>query len=101
MHKLRKICNSPVGYSSHDRGLNIVTAAVALGANIIEKHFTLDRSDKGPDSEFSIEPKELLELKEITNQTWLATKNLSFKRSKTELKNKVFINSWLRENFYN
>ncbi len=87
---LKEKFNVEVGLSDHTIGNTAAIASVALGASAIEKHFILDRSDKGPDSEFSIEPKELLELKEITNQTWLASNNLSFKRSKTELKNKVF-----------
>ncbi|GGY76425.1 N-acetylneuraminate synthase [Marinobacter zhanjiangensis] len=52
----------PVGYSDHTQGLVIPTAAVALGATIIEKHFTLDRSLPGPDHKASLEPDELTEL---------------------------------------
>lgn len=52
----------PVGYSDHTQGLVIPTAAVALGATIIEKHFTLDRTLPGPDHLASLEPGELAEL---------------------------------------
>jgi N,N'-diacetyllegionaminate synthase len=52
----------PVGYSDHTRGLEVPFAAVALGACIIEKHFTLDRHLPGPDQQVSLEPKELTEL---------------------------------------
>lgn len=52
----------PVGYSDHTQGLVIPTAAVALGATIIEKHFTLDRTLPGPDHNASLEPGELTEL---------------------------------------
>lgn len=52
----------PVGYSDHTQGLVIPTAAVALGATIIEKHFTLDRTLPGPDHKASLEPDELAEL---------------------------------------
>lgn len=52
----------PVGYSDHTQGLVIPTAAVALGATIIEKHFTLDRSLPGPDHKASLEPDELKQL---------------------------------------
>lgn len=52
----------PVGYSDHTQGLVIPTAAVALGATIIEKHFTLDRNLPGPDHKASLEPDELKEL---------------------------------------
>ncbi len=52
----------PVGYSDHTQGLVIPTAAVALGASIIEKHFTLDRTLPGPDHRASLEPDELANL---------------------------------------
>ena len=48
-----------VGYSDHTKGIEIPIAAVAIGAAIIEKHFTLDRSMKGPDHKASLEPDEL------------------------------------------
>lgn len=48
-----------VGYSDHTRGIEIPVAAVALGAQVIEKHFTLDRSLPGPDHQASLEPDEL------------------------------------------
>lgn len=49
----------PVGLSDHTTGIHIASSAVALGANLIEKHFTLDRSSPGPDHPFAIEPDEL------------------------------------------
>lgn len=49
----------PVGYSDHSRGISVPLAAVALGATVIEKHFTLDRSLPGPDHQASLEPDEL------------------------------------------
>ncbi|VDN48545.1 N,N'-diacetyllegionaminic acid synthase [Petrocella atlantisensis] len=48
----------PIGYSDHTIGIEVPIAAVALGATIIEKHFTIDRSLKGPDHKASIEPQE-------------------------------------------
>ena len=48
-----------VGYSDHTRGIEVPIAAVALGASVIEKHFTLDRNLKGPDHKASLEPDEL------------------------------------------
>lgn len=51
-----------VGYSDHTRGVEIALAAVALGASIIEKHFTLDRNLPGPDHKASLEPDELRQM---------------------------------------
>src|SRR5205085_1068683 len=52
----------PVGLSDHTLGTHIAPAAVALGARLVEKHFTLDRTMSGPDHPFAVEPKELAEL---------------------------------------
>jgi N-acetylneuraminate synthase len=59
MGTLREAFGLPVGYSDHTPGIAIPTAAVALGAVVIEKHFTLDRSLPGPDHKASLEPDEL------------------------------------------
>ena len=52
----------PVGYSDHTEGTEVALAAVALGACVLEKHFTLDRSLPGPDHRASLEPEELAAL---------------------------------------
>lgn len=59
MQGLQKEFGYPVGYSDHTQGIEIPIAAAALGAVIIEKHFTLDRRMEGPDHIASLEPKEL------------------------------------------
>jgi len=59
MGTLRSAFGLPVGFSDHSRGIHVATAAVALGATVIEKHLTLDRSLPGPDHQASIEPDEL------------------------------------------
>lgn len=59
METLRKEFGCPVGYSDHTQGIEIDLAAVAMGATIIEKHFTLDRNLPGPDHKASLEPDEL------------------------------------------
>ena len=59
MHTLRVAFGLPVGYSDHTPGYEISIAAVALGAEVIEKHFTVDRSLPGPDHAASLEPDEL------------------------------------------
>jgi len=69
MSNLRQLGVCPVGYSSHDRGINIAVAAVALGANIIEKHFTLDRTMEGNDHRVSLLPLEFADMVEGIRQT--------------------------------
>ena len=59
MNTIKKDFNIPVGYSDHTKGIEVPIAAVALGATIIEKHFTLDRNMEGPDHKASLEPHEL------------------------------------------
>lgn len=59
MVRMKQHFNLPVGYSDHTQGIAIPIAAVAMGATIIEKHFTLDRNLPGPDHKASLEPYEL------------------------------------------
>ena len=59
MATLKKEFDLPVGYSDHTLGIDIAIAAAAMGAVVIEKHFTLDRNMPGPDHKASLEPKEL------------------------------------------
>jgi N,N'-diacetyllegionaminate synthase len=59
MNTIKKEFNIPVGYSDHTKGIEIPIAAVAMGATVIEKHFTLDRNMEGPDHKASLEPDEL------------------------------------------
>tara|TARA_Y100000991_G_C21950661_1_gene339610 strand:- start:25 stop:1074 length:1050 start_codon:yes stop_codon:yes gene_type:complete len=82
--------NTIVGLSDHTLGTTISTAAVALGAAVIEKHFTIDRSDKGPDSEFSIEPKDLTDLCINAKKTWLALGKEDFNRDDVDSKSKLY-----------
>lgn len=60
MQTMRDEFNLEVGYSDHTKGIEVPIAAVALGATIIEKHFTLDRNMEGPDHKASLEPDELV-----------------------------------------
>ena len=62
MQTLKRAFGLPVGYSDHTLGIDIAIAAVALGAEVIEKHFTLDRSLPGPDHAASLEPCELQQM---------------------------------------
>lgn len=62
MQTMRSAFDVPVGFSDHTDGIDVALAAVALGACVIEKHFTLDRTLPGPDHRASLEPAELREL---------------------------------------
>ena len=59
MLTLREAFQMPTGYSDHTKGLEVPIAAAALGASVIEKHFTLDKAMEGPDHKASLEPEEL------------------------------------------
>ncbi|MCI8382982.1 MAG: N-acetylneuraminate synthase [Lachnospiraceae bacterium] len=59
MLTMKEHCGCPVGYSDHTQGIEVSVAAVALGAEVIEKHFTLDKTMEGPDHKASLEPDEL------------------------------------------
>lgn len=62
MNTMREKFNLPVGYSDHTQGIEVPIAAVAMGAVIIEKHFTLDKNMEGPDHRASLEPEELTQM---------------------------------------
>lgn len=65
---LKNEFNLEVGYSDHTRGIEVAVAAVAMGATVIEKHFTLNKNMDGPDHKASLEPQELREMvREIRN----------------------------------
>lgn len=68
MNTIKETFNIDVGYSDHTLGIEVPIAAVAIGAKVIEKHFTLDKSMEGPDHKASLEPNELKEMvKSIRN----------------------------------
>jgi N-acetylneuraminate synthase len=87
---LSKRFNAVPGLSDHTHGTAVSIAAVALGAAIIEKHFTLSRKDGGPDSEFSLEPAELQRLCEDAKNSWLALGMPGFERQKSEVLSNIF-----------
>lgn len=62
MNTLQSVFGCQVGYSDHTNGIEISLAAVAMGARVIEKHFTLDKGMEGPDHKASLEPDELLQM---------------------------------------
>jgi sialic acid synthase SpsE len=62
MATMERAFGVPVGLSDHTLGIHVAPAGVAMGAHLLEKHFTLDRSNRGPDHQFAVEPGELKEL---------------------------------------
>jgi len=78
------------GLSDHTMGTAVATTSIALGACLIEKHFTLSRADKGPDSEFSLEPDELKQLCQDTKIAWQSLGNSGYERSASEQENVRF-----------
>jgi N-acetylneuraminate synthase len=78
------------GLSDHTLDNVTAIAGVALGASIIEKHFTLDRNGGGPDDSFSLEPKELAELCQGTKAAWTALGQVNYQRKSSEKENVKF-----------
>jgi Sialic acid synthase len=88
MLSIRDTLGVKVGYSDHTLGIEVPVAAVALGATIIEKHFTLDRNLPGPDHKASLEPDELKKMVESIRNIELAISGNGIKfPSKSETKN--------------
>ena len=73
-----------IGLSDHTLGIATAVASVAIGASIIEKHFTLHRSDGGPDSAFSLEPEELSTLCGECRVAWSSLGDITYGPSKAE-----------------
>lgn len=78
------------GLSDHTPGTAVPVAAIALGASLIEKHFTLRRADGGPDSAFSLEPEELTELVANCRTAWTALGTVNYELEASEKGNKTF-----------
>ena len=75
---LRELFGCEVGLSDHTMGTGVSVASVALGATVIEKHFTLRRADGGIDSAFSMEPAEMEQLVQETERAWQALGRVSY-----------------------
>jgi len=80
----------PVGLSDHSLGVAVPVAAVALGACIVEKHFTLSRDDPGPDSAFSLEPHEFKEMVNAIRVAEEALGKVSYEVGEHGVKSRVF-----------
>jgi N-acetylneuraminate synthase len=83
---MRDLFECEVGLSDHTLGIGAAVAAVALGASVIEKHFTLSRADGGVDSTFSLEPAELESLVIETGRAWQALGEIRYGPSAAEVK---------------
>jgi N-acetylneuraminate synthase len=81
---MRELFGLEVGLSDHTHGIGVSLAAVALGATVIEKHFTLDRNDGGVDSAFSIEPAELKLLVEESERVWQSLGSVKYGATEQE-----------------
>jgi N,N'-diacetyllegionaminate synthase len=88
MLTMKKHFELPVGYSDHTRGIEISLAAAAMGAEVIEKHFTLDRNMEGPDHKASLEPGELKTMVACIRNIEKALGNGEKVPSPSEIKNK-------------
>ena len=89
MQTMRDAFRCPVGYSDHTQGIEVDLAAVALGATVIEKHFTLDRNLPGPDHKASLEPDELKAMVDGIRKVEVALGNAEKRPSEMELKNRL------------
>ncbi len=89
MKTMRETFGYPVGYSDHTQGIEVDLAAVALGATVIEKHFTLDKNLPGPDHKASLEPDELKEMVDGIRKIELALGSDEKRPSRVELKNRL------------
>ena len=87
---LREMFDCEVGLSDHTMGVGVSVASVALGASVIEKHFTLNRADGGVDSSFSMEPTEMAQLVLESERAWQALGQVSYGATEAEKKSIVF-----------
>lgn len=81
---LRRLFDCEVGLSDHTSGLGVAVASVAIGATVIEKHFTLNRTDGGVDSAFSSEPQEMSQIVVETKNAWRALGRVSYGPTEAE-----------------
>ncbi|KAB8059875.1 pseudaminic acid synthase [Janthinobacterium sp. FT14W] len=87
---LRELFGCEVGLSDHTMGVGVSVASVALGASVVEKHFTLSRADGGVDSTFSMEPAEMAQLVVETERAWQALGHVAYGPTAAEMKSLQF-----------
>ena len=86
---LRTLFGCEVGLSDHTMGVGVAVAAIALGATVVEKHFTLRRADGGVDSAFSLEPAELASLVVETERAWKSLGTVRYGATDAEKKSRA------------
>ncbi|WP_419877926.1 pseudaminic acid synthase [Brevibacillus centrosporus] len=87
---MRELFNVEVGLSDHTMGVGVAVASVALGATVIEKHFTLSRADGGVDSAFSLEPQEFESLVVESERAWQSLGKVRYGPTEKEKNSLVF-----------
>jgi N-acetylneuraminate synthase len=87
---LRELFNCEIGLSDHSMGIGVSVASIAMGATVIEKHFTLCRADGGVDSAFSMEPAEMRMLVEESKRAWQALGKIHYGISESEKNSIIF-----------
>lgn len=87
---MREMFNCEVGLSDHTMGVGVSVASVAMGATVVEKHFTLNRADGGVDSSFSMQPVEMAQIVIETERAWQALGKVSYGATEAEKKSIIF-----------
>lgn len=87
---LKEMFNVEAGLSDHTMGVGVAIASIALGATIVEKHFTLNRSEGGVDSTFSMEPAEFKQMVDECLVAWESLGRVTFDRTESEKKSMIF-----------
>ncbi len=87
---MRDLFDAEIGLSDHTLGIGVSVASVALGATVIEKHFTLSRDDGGVDSAFSMEPAEMSQLVVEAKRAWQSLGKIQYGAGNVESKSKIF-----------
>lgn len=87
---MRELFKCQIGLSDHTMGIGVAVAGVALGATVVEKHFTLSRAEGGVDSAFSLEPAEFAMLVDETRRAWQGLGGIHYGQTGAEKKSLIF-----------
>ncbi|HDT6579567.1 TPA: pseudaminic acid synthase [Bacillus cereus] len=102
MKHTEKLFNCQIGVSDHTMGIGVAVASIALGATVIEKHFTLSRADGGVDADFSLEPQEMKLLVEETKRAWEALGTIHYgptvaEKSSIKFRRSIYVSQDIKE----